>query len=188
MNLFEHFACSSSLWRYFSERHLLPWVFAGQNLGGHVLEIGAGYGAGIRFLRRRVERVTALEYDARTAAKLRSKEWGEGVEIVCGDGTQLPFAAEQFSSVAAILVLHHLKSLEAQDKMLGEVLRVLRPGGVFVGFEIGDTLMNRIGHIGSTFTPFSAEAAYGRLTAAGFSGITVDVRDRAHRFSAEKRE
>ena len=187
MNSFEHFACSSSLWRYFSERHLLPWVFAGQRRGEHALEIGAGYGAGTKFLRERMRRVTALEYNERSAAKIRAQMEADGVEIVCGDGAQLPFGEEQFSSVVAILVLHHLKSVELQERMLREVMRVLRPGGVFVGFEIGDSWVNRIGHIGSTFTPFTPEAAFGRLTAAGFEKVSVDVRSGAFRFSAGKR-
>jgi len=186
MNSFEHFACSSSVWRYFSEHHLLPWVFEGQKVGEHALEIGAGYGAGARFLRTRAKRVTALEYDMRSAAKMRLKLRDAGVEIVCGDGGQLPFEAERFSCASLILVLHHLKSVQLQDRMLGEVMRVLRPGGALVGFEIVDSRMNRIGHIGSTFTPLTAKAAFERLTAAGFARVSVNVRGGAFRFSGAK--
>jgi ubiquinone/menaquinone biosynthesis C-methylase UbiE len=188
MNAIEHFFCSSGLWRYFSERHLLPWVLAGNRLGEHGLEIGAGYGAATRFLRGRVERVTALEHDWRSIMKSMAQHRRDGISAVCGDGTQLPFAAETFSSAVAILVLHHLKSAELQDRMLGEVMRVLRPGGVFVGFEITDGWMNRVVHVGSTFTPFSPVAAYGRLAAAGFAKISVNIRSGAFRFSAEKTE
>lgn len=184
MNSFEHWACSSSWWRYFSERHLLPWVFAGQKLGEHALEIGAGYGAGTRFLRERSERVTALEYDVRSAGKLKAKLHDGGIEVVCGDGAQLPFEAERFSAVTAILVLHHLKSVELQDRVLREVNRVLWPGGVFVGFEIEDGWTHRIGHVGSTFTPFTAAVV--RLRGAGFEGVSVDVRSGAFRFCATK--
>ncbi|HVM74997.1 MAG TPA: class I SAM-dependent methyltransferase [Candidatus Saccharimonadales bacterium] len=186
MNSFEHLACSSSAWRYFSERHLLPWVFAGQQLGEHALEIGAGYGAGTQFLRRRVERVTALEYDVRLTMAWKAKGQSEGVEIVCGDGAQLPFGDERFSSVTAILVLHHLKSAELQKRMLSEVMRVLRRDGVFVGFEIGDSWLNRIGHIGSTFTPFTSSIAQESLSAAGFANTCIKARFGAYRFTSMK--
>jgi hypothetical protein len=73
-----------------------------------------------------------------------------------------------------------------QDRMLAEVMRVLRPGGAFVGFEITDGCMNRVVHIGSTFTPFSPGGAFGRLTAAGFAKISLDMRIGAFRFSATR--
>jgi SAM-dependent methyltransferase len=186
MNTIEHFFCSSSLWRYFSERHLLPWVLAGNRLGEHTLEIGAGYGAATRYLRGRAERVTALEYDRGSLLKFMEQHQADGIGVVCGDGAQLPFAPDTFTSVVAILVLHHLKSAELQGRTLGEVMRVLQPGGVFAGFEITDSWVNRLGHIGSTFTPLSPAAAFGRLTAAGFAKISVDIRRGAFRFHAAK--
>jgi len=164
----------------------LPWVFAGQELGEHALEIGAGYGAGTRFLRQSVQRVTALEYDMRSTMAWKAKGHSDGVDIVCGDGAQLPFADERFSSVTAILVLHHLKSVELQERLLREVMRVLRRDGVFVGFEIGDSWLNRIGHIGSTFTPFTSSRALGSLSAAGFGDVSVESRAGAFRFRAKR--
>jgi len=186
MNTIEHLFCSSSVWRYFSEQHLLPWVLAGSGLGQHTLEIGAGYGAATRYLRSRAERVTALEYDRGSLLKFMKQYRADGIGVVCGDGAQLPFAPDTFTSVVAILVLHHLKSAELQDRALGEVMRVLRPGGVFAGFEITDSWVNRLVHIGSTFTPLSPAAAFGRLTVAGFAKISVDLHRGAFRFRAAK--
>ena len=174
------------MWRHFSEQHLLPWVFAGQQLGEHALEIGAGYGAGTRFLRRHAERVTALEYDVRSTKAWKAKGQSDGVEIVCGDGAQLPFGDARFSSITAILVLHHLKSVELQKRMLREVMRVLRRGGVFIGFEIGDSWLDRIGHIGSTFTPFTSSIALESLSAAGFTNTCIEARFGAYRFTSMK--
>jgi len=165
---------------------MLPWVTAGVSLGEHALEIGAGYGASTRFLRERAARVTALEYNQEEVLKWKVRCEGAGVAAVCGDGTQLPFAAETFSSVTAILVMHHLRSVELQDRLLAEVARVLRPGGPFVGFEILDSWMNRVIHVGSTFTPFAPATARERMTAGGFGSVMVDVRRGAFRFSAWK--
>jgi ubiquinone/menaquinone biosynthesis C-methylase UbiE len=186
MNSLEHSFCSSSVWRYLSERRVLPWVLAGQRLGDHTLEIGAGYGASTRFLRQRAARVTALEYNHEEILKWKARCEGAGLVAVCGDGTQLPFAAETFSSVTAILVMHHLRSVELQDRMLAEVARVLRPGGSFVGFEILDGWMNRVIHLGSTFTPFVPATARERMKAGGFGSVMVDLRRGAFRFSAWK--
>jgi SAM-dependent methyltransferase len=189
MNAFEHALCSSSLWRYISKQRVIPWVLSSSRLGGHVLEIGAGYGAATADLRQRVPRVTSLEYDAKSLAKLRARNNPDGDKTggsaaVCGDASYLPFADQSFSSAMAILVLHHLKSGELQDRAFAEAFRVLRSGGVFLGLEINDSWLNHVGHIGSTFTPVPPGSAFARLARAGFSTISVDFRVGGFRFSA----
>ena len=185
MNAAEHFFCSSALWRYLTKTKLLPWVLSATPLGDHLLEIGAGYGAATAQLRKHVARVTSLEYDRISAQKLKQQcQTRTPVVAVHGDATQLPFASQTFSSAVAILVLHHLKSRQLQDRAFTEIFRVLRPGGVFVAFEITDGWIHRVGHIRSTFTPVSPGSAFARLSAAGFTPITLDVRKGAFRFSA----
>lgn len=185
MNAAEHFFCSSSLWRYLTKAKVLPWVLSGTPLGNHLLEIGAGYGAATAQLRKHVARVTSLEYDRLSTQKLRQKyDAHTSVAAVHGDATQLPFASQTFSSAVAILVLHHLKSRQLQDRAFREIFRVLRPGGVFIAFEITDGWIHRVGHIRSTFIPVSPGSAFARLSAAGFTPITLDVRKGAFRFSA----
>jgi SAM-dependent methyltransferase len=184
MNGFEHLFCSSSLWRYVSQRQVLPWVLSGSRLGEHILEIGAGYGAATRHLRERVERVTSLEYDALALKKLRKQQEGRSDAAVCGDASHLPFADQSFSSAIAVLVLHHLKSAELQDRAFAEAFRVLRPAGVFLAFEINDSWIHHIGHIGSTFTPVGPGSVFARLTKAGFSRVSVDFRTGGFRISA----
>jgi ubiquinone/menaquinone biosynthesis C-methylase UbiE len=174
MNTLEHFLCSSSLWRYISQRQLLPWFLSGAQLGDHVLEIGAGYGAATEHLRERVALVTSLEYDHSSTLKLKDRHNGHAGSVLRGDAAQLPFASETFSSAIAILVLHHLQSRQLQDRAFAEVLRVLRPGGVFLVFEIKENWIHRLGHFKSTFTPLSPGSAFARLTTVGFSRISVD--------------
>jgi ubiquinone/menaquinone biosynthesis C-methylase UbiE len=184
MNAAEHFICSSSLWRYFTQRQLLPWVLSGTQLGDHLLEIGAGYGPATAHLRTQASRVTSLEYDHKSTLKLKLQHDGTPGGTLRGDATQLPFACRTFSSALAILVLHHLKSTELQDQMFAEVFRVLRPGGVFVAFEITDSWIQRVGHLRSTFTPLSPASVFPRLAAAGFSRIALDLRKGAFRVTA----
>jgi SAM-dependent methyltransferase len=186
MNAAEHFICSSSLWRYLTQRQLLPWVLSGACLGNHVLDVGAGYGAATSHLRRRVARVTSLEYDAKTVLHLKSQHSSDSTAALRGDASDLPFADQTFSSVIGILVLHHLKSGELQDRTFAEVFRVLRPGGIFLAFEINDTWFHRATHYKSTFTPLNPGSAFARLTAVGFSRVSVDFRSSGFRLSAAR--
>jgi len=185
MNAFENLLCSSSLWRYITKRHL-PALLSGANLGDDLLEIGAGFGAATAALRERVSRVTSLEYVHDSALKLKSRHDSSAPRIVRGDAAHLPFASASFSSAIAILVLHHLKTTEAQDQTFAEVFRVLRSGGTFLAFEITDSWLHRKAHFRSTFTPLPPSSAFTRLTSAGFSRISVDFRSGGFRLSAIK--
>jgi ubiquinone/menaquinone biosynthesis C-methylase UbiE len=184
MNAAEHYFCSSSLWRYITQRQVLPWVLGGTNLGDHLLELGAGYGAATSLLKANVPRVTSLDYDHNSTLKLKLHHDSLLGGAVRGDASHLPFACDTFSSALAILVLHHLKSTELQDLVFAEVFRVLRPGGVFVAFEITDGWIHRVAHIRSTFTPVPSASVLPRLTAAGFSNISLELRKGAFRLTA----
>jgi SAM-dependent methyltransferase len=184
MNRMEHFFCSTSLWRYLTHRRLLPWVLSGARLGEHVLEIGAGYGAATGELLKLSPRVTSLEYDARLAAMLAAKHQCLELTTICGDAAALPFADQSFSSAVAILMLHHLKSRELQDRALAEVHRVLRPGGSFFAVEVNDGWIHRVAHYKSTFTPVTPGSAFACLTRAGFSKVSMDFRNAGYRMTA----
>ena len=175
MNSFETLFCGSSFWRYVTRRQLLPWLVGGSELAGHVLELGAGPGAATEALRLRAGRVTSLEYDHGFAARLGARLSGTNASVIQGDAATLPFPDNTFSSAIAILMLHHLRSNELQDCAFAEIARVLRPGGVFLAFEIQDGWLSRVGHFRSTFVPVNPATAPARLTAAGFSRATVDL-------------
>jgi SAM-dependent methyltransferase len=184
MNGFENWFCGSFLWRFITERRVLPWILSGYALGDHVLEVGAGPGATTNELLRRAGRVTSLEYDATLVAKLAEQHKNSRVTVVRGDAATLPFPDHTFSSVVAVLVLHHLRSAEQQNAAFQEIHRVLRPGGMFFALEIRDGWLHRVGHIRSTFVPVSPASAFGRLTLAGFSRIAVDIERSAFRVCA----
>jgi SAM-dependent methyltransferase len=184
MNRFETWFCGSRFWRYVTRRQLVPWILQGSELGNHVLELGAGPGAATEVLGRLATRVTSLEYDHAFAAKLDVRVNGSNATVIQGDAAMLPFADGIFSSAIAILMLHHLRSSELQDRALAEIWRVLRPGGLFLAFEIQDGWLHRVGHIRSTFVPVAPASACARLTAAGFSNVTVDVQRGGYRIRA----
>jgi ubiquinone/menaquinone biosynthesis C-methylase UbiE len=146
----------------------------GSELGEHLLELGAGPGAATEELKRRAGRVTSLEYDYGFAARLDARASGTNASVIQGDAAVLPFPNNTFTSAIAILMLHHLRSNELQNRTFAEIERVLRPGGVFLAFEIQDSWLNRVAHIRSTFVPVDPATATARLAAAGFSRATVD--------------
>jgi ubiquinone/menaquinone biosynthesis C-methylase UbiE len=184
MNGFENWFCASWFWRCATRRRLLPWILSGSQLGDHVLELGAGPGAATDELRQRAGRVTSLEYDRAFATRLSARMCGSNVRVLQGDAATLPFPDATFSSAIAILVLHHLKSSELQDRAFAEIHRVLRPGGVFFAFEIRDGWMQRAAHTRSTFVPLAPGSGNARLHAAGFSRVTVDLRRGGFRIRA----
>jgi len=184
MNAYESWFCASRFWQWVTQRKLLPWIVEGSDLGEHVLELGAGTGAATEELTRRAARVTSLEYDHASAAKLAARINGSNVSLVHGDAAALPFPDKTFSSAIAILMLHHLRSKEVQDRAFAEVFRVLRPGGVFLAFDIQDGWLHRVAHIRSTFVPVALTTAPARLTVAGFSDITITVRRGGFRIRA----
>jgi ubiquinone/menaquinone biosynthesis C-methylase UbiE len=200
MNRLENWFCSTKFWSGVTQNRLLPWMLQGVAPCGHVLELGAGPGAATPALRRKFPRVTSLEYSAAFAAKLRrnspgsissqnrDQHAGRIASVVQGDATQLPFADESFSCAIAILMLHHLRSPELQDRAFTEIRRVLKPGGTFLAFEINDGWLQRTMHIGSTFVPIAAGAANARLNAAGFSRVAVDFRRGGFLLRAQRAE
>ena len=158
-------------------------MVAGNSLGDHVLELGAGPGAGTEALQRLAPRVTSLEWSHTFAAELAAKR---GNAVVQGDASSLPFANSTFSAAIAILMLHHLRTHAAQENAFREAHRVLRPGGSFLAFEIEDNLLHRVIHIGSVFVPIDRADIVDRLSAAGFSRITLDSRVGGFRFCATR--
>jgi len=103
------------------------------SLTGTVLEIGAGKGANLPALRR-ADRWIGLEpsRSRRRALRRASARFYGSAEVVPGRAERLPF---DDASVDAVLATIVLCSVDDQDRVLAEVLRVLRPGGTFVFFE-----------------------------------------------------
>lgn len=186
MNRLENWFCSSGFWRYITQRRLLPWILERYDLGEHLLEIGAGPGAATNELRRRVARVTSLEYDRDLVTSLAKRTHGGLGALLQGDAATLPFPEKTFSAAIAVLVLHHLRSSEQQDRALSEVYRVLEPGGVFLALEIEDGWLQRVSHFRSTFVLVEPSLLPTRLASTGFTQVTMDFRGPAFRVRARR--
>ena len=186
MNRVHGLICSSGWWARTVERKLLPWGLAGVELGEEVLEIGPGFGATTRVLCRRPGSLTVAELSERYCTRLR-RTLEERVEVVQADGTAMPFADNRFSGVVCFTMLHHLPSPELQDRLLAEVRRVLRPGGVFAGTDsVGTGRFFGLLHVGDTLVPVPAGGLPARLERAGLVEPQVEVGDGTFRFRARK--
>jgi ubiquinone/menaquinone biosynthesis C-methylase UbiE len=184
VNRFENWFCGSSLWRNVTRKRLLPWLLSGTELGEHALEIGAGPGAATEELRKRAGRVTSIEYNHAFASGIARRKQSANGAVLQGDASALPFAEETFSAAIAVLVLHHLRTEEAQERAFAEIYRVLRPGGALLVVEIQDGWLQRVVHIRSTFVPLAPASLAARLAPVGFSGVSISFLRGAYRLRA----
>ncbi|MBP7706994.1 MAG: class I SAM-dependent methyltransferase [Candidatus Aminicenantes bacterium] len=186
MNLFHRRLCRSEKWRRKLEDRILPFALAGVDLGEDVLEIGPGPGLTTELLSRIVPKLTAVEIDPRLVRSLKARLAGAGVTIVQGDALALPFPEARFSGAVALTMLHHVPSPGLQDRVLREVARVLKPGGLFAGVDSLASFSMRLIHIGDILVPLDPATFGGRLERAGFREIVVEANAERLRFRARR--
>lgn len=173
-----HEHCGSDEWRELIREVILPWAMGDVDLGDDVLEVGPGYGATTDVLGAEVAQLTAVEIDDELAAMLTERFSGSPhVTIVRGDATALDLPDGRFSGAACFTMLHHVPTAELQDRLLAEVRRVLRPGGVLVA---GDSVASpelEAHHEGDVYNPVDPHGLADRLQAAGFGEVDVKAND-----------
>lgn len=184
MNLAHRWLCNSNRWRQVVGQFALPWTLEGIDLGAQALEVGPGYGAATEHLARRTGHLTCVEINRRMAKKLQARM--NGVTVLCEDATRMSLPDARFDAAVCFTMLHHIPSAEMQDRLLREVLRVLKPGGVFAGTDSKESQGFRWLHLFDTLTLVDPERFAGRLAAAGFEEAQVDVNPYAFRFRARK--
>lgn len=177
---------ASPQWAEQLEHEVLPWIAMVGVLGDDVLEIGPGPGISTDLLRRFVPRLTTVEMDPDLAGALRDRLAGTNVEVLYGDGADTGLDDDRFTAATAFSVLHHVPDPEHQDRILGEIRRVLQPGGVFVGIDSLDLDPIREGHRGDIFVPIEPDAFPERLRHLGFGETRIDRTDYHFRFATRK--
>jgi SAM-dependent methyltransferase len=183
----EHLAlCSSAEWAEAVQRWIIPWVLEAVDLGDDVLEVGPGPGLTTDVLRTRVARLTAVEVHPDLADALAARLADTNVEVVCADATRTPLPAGRFSGAVCLTMLHHVPSQEAQDAVLAEIFRLLRPGGVLAGQDSLDSPELRSLHHDDIYVPVDPAGLPARLEAAGFTAVGADTNEYAVRFRGTK--
>jgi tellurite methyltransferase len=107
------------------------------NHGQRILDAGCGGGRNIEYMLRQGFDVSGVDQDVEAIEKVQSL--AESVapsstldKFVLGDVAKMPFPDAHFDVVMSIAVLHFAKSQTHFNSMLGEMARVLKPGGVFM--------------------------------------------------------
>jgi len=99
--------------------------------GKHVLEVSCGHGGGASYLTRtfRPVQYMALDLNPRGIDFCQQHHRIDGLAFVQGDAENLPFPESTFDVVLNVEASHCYATL---PRFLGEVARVLRPGGKFL--------------------------------------------------------
>jgi ubiquinone/menaquinone biosynthesis C-methylase UbiE len=146
-------------------------------LGESVLDIGCGTGTLAIAAKHRVgpaARVTGVDASPEMIARARKKARGVGADVTfaTGDVENLPYAAGSFDVVLSTVMLHHLSG-EARQKCIGEVRRVLKPGGRVLALDFGGAATRRHGPRGQVHhhAQFNLLQVVPQLRAAGLSRL-----------------
>ncbi len=178
------------------QRHLLPWLIdvsmrgatlapyrrrAAEGCAGRILEVGVGSGHNLAF---HAAESTLVGLDvspallAKAAARMRAS--GRRGLLIGGEAERMPFADDSFD---AALLTWTLCSIADPAVALGEIRRVLRPGGMLHYVEHGAAPDARVRRLQDRLTPAWRRISGGchlnrdvgaLLAAAGFRAVQGD--------------
>jgi SAM-dependent methyltransferase len=141
--------------------HFPHWICDGYDFGDDVdvLEVGCGDGNIWRENRDRIPAGWRLKLTDLSSGMVEatSAALGEHAECAVADVRDLPFEDESLDAVIANHVLFHV---EDRPRALGEIVRVLRPGGQFRATAIGRDHLREIWEFAPP--PLDSQWAYTR--------------------------
>jgi len=189
MTSLEKFLISSPLRIYIQRKFEAPDVLSALNVeqGSTVLEIGCGHGAGTLMVNQYLDckRVVGIDIDPdmiKAARKyiMNPPRWARGIktgniELSYQDARFLAFFDDCFEAVLVFGVFEHIIEWK---RVIPEVYRVLKTGGIFSfeEFLLGESGNNRFGHV--TFSEGELEDA---LVSSGFSIRSFEIKKRIPR-------
>jgi ubiquinone/menaquinone biosynthesis C-methylase UbiE len=165
-------------------RALRPLVAQAELESGHsVLDIGCGTGT-LAILIKRAHptiEVTGVDPDSRALARARQKAGGARVAVTfdCGFADAMPYADRTFDRVFSSMMFHHVPKDE-KPGVLGEVLRVLKPGGRLEFLDFAGGTHHLLAHAlhGRQASPSANDRLLARMRDAG---LVHAVRTATHR-------
>jgi spore coat polysaccharide biosynthesis protein SpsF (cytidylyltransferase family) len=99
--------------------------------GDHVLDIACGDGYGCRIMAPQVGRVLGVDINQPLIAANQQKNQVENISYDVGDCFALKLAKGAMTGATAMELIEHLP-VDRVDSFIGEVRRVVRPGGIFI--------------------------------------------------------
>jgi ubiquinone/menaquinone biosynthesis C-methylase UbiE len=162
--------------RVMIQRRIIRWIKSVTRIppGATILEIGCGRGAGARLLQAEFQpaRLHAFDLDHRmireAVAYLTPRET-EQISLYVGDAGRLPYRDGALDAVFGFGVLHHLPDWR---EGLGEIARVIKPGGIYFLEEfyppIYQNFLARRIFLHPEHDRFDSRDLHGALAAAGF--------------------
>jgi ubiquinone/menaquinone biosynthesis C-methylase UbiE len=117
---------------------------AGRLDGKRALEIGCGQGFGLEIILGRfgAAQVRGIDLDPQMVARAqkRALRYAGRAEVLVGDVTAIQAPDQSFDAVFDFGVIHHVP---VWKDAIGEVRRVLKPGGIFVFEEVSKQALDR---------------------------------------------
>lgn len=165
--------CGGPEWQQMVQEMVLPAVLRDFDLGDDVIEVGPGPGFTTDGLRTRTSKLTAVELDPALADALADRLAGTNVEVVCRNATELDFPSGRFSAAVSCNMLHHVPTADEQNRILAELGRVLRAGGLLIAADSAPRDELDDFHEGDTWNPIDPEELPARLGALGFEAVDV---------------
>ncbi|MGV3623929.1 MAG: class I SAM-dependent methyltransferase [Archangium sp.] len=179
-DVWSHFYRAGPMARLLShvQRKLIEQV--GISRGDHVLDLGCGPGDGSDIIASLGGVPVGLDYSEGMVAKARGTSSLRG-RLLRGDAGQLPFASASFDAVVCTNSFHHYPRHVAA---LGEMRRVLKPGGVLglvdprkdhlFGWAAIDLVENAVFGL-EEVRVFSVPQWYRMLSEVGFSSAKCEA-------------
>lgn len=154
-------------------------LISGANIepDSHILDIGCGTGTLVVKLKRQYAsaQVIGLDPDPKALRRARIKAARATVSVQLDEGfaDQLPYKKESFDRIFSSFMFHHLNEQE-RENMLREVLRVLKPAGLFhlVDFTVNDAshgFLDRLFRSHAQMKDNSDERILGLMSHTGFT-------------------
>ena len=111
----------------------LPWIEErlvkhGINAGDKILDVGCGAGLATNALALKSYEVFGVDLAEGALEEAKKRDTTKSVKYIKADALELPFENESFDSVISLDFLEHVYE---PQKVITEINRVLKPGGLF---------------------------------------------------------